>query len=83
MEVEEDFYSYEFSNDAGLAVYKDGEELFAALRQKEDEVLLAAQVGKALLIENRQLKEDRDTLQDKYMEQLEVRLETSFHLSKK
>ncbi|XP_056126985.1 BICD family-like cargo adapter 1 [Rhinichthys klamathensis goyatoka] len=71
MEVEEDFYSYEFSNDADLPVYKDSEELFAALRQKEDEVLLAAQVGKALLIENRQLKEDRDTLQDKYMQQLE------------
>lgn len=71
MEVEEDFYSYEFSNDAGLPVYKDSEELFEALRQKEDEVLLAAQVGNALLIENRQLKEDRDTLQDKYMQQLE------------
>ncbi|KAK7172266.1 hypothetical protein R3I93_004549 [Phoxinus phoxinus] len=72
MEVEEDFYSYEFSNGAGgLPVYKDREELFEALRQKEDEVLLAAQVGNALLIENRKLKEDRDTLQDKYMQQLE------------
>ncbi|XDV31770.1 hypothetical protein PO909_002729 [Leuciscus waleckii] len=71
MEVEEDFYSYEFSNEAGLPVYKDSEELFEALRQKEDEVLLAAQVGNALLLENRQLKEDRDTLQDKYMQQLE------------
>ncbi|XP_067307659.1 BICD family-like cargo adapter 1 isoform X2 [Pseudorasbora parva] len=71
MEVEEDFYSYEFSNDDGLPVYKDSEELFAALRQKEDEVLLAAQVGNALLMENRQLKDERDTLHDKYMQQLE------------
>lgn len=86
MEVEEDFYSYEFNNDDDLPVYKDSEELFAALRQKEDEVLLAAQVGNALLIENRQLKEERDALHDKYMQQLEVRLETSsshgrFHFS--
>lgn len=62
MDVEEDFYSYE-----------DSEELFAALRQKEDEVLLAAQLGNALLLENRQLKEDRDALHDKYTQQLEVR----------
>lgn len=73
MEVEEDFYSYEFSNDEDLPVYKDSEELFAALRQKEDEVLLAAQVGNALLLENRQLKEERDALHDKYTQQLEVR----------
>ncbi|XP_050985695.1 BICD family-like cargo adapter 1 isoform X2 [Labeo rohita] len=71
MEVEEDFYSYEFSNDEDLPVYKDSEELFAALRQKEDEVLLAAQVGNALLLENRQLKEERDALHDKYTQQLE------------
>ncbi|KAL0173602.1 hypothetical protein M9458_029570, partial [Cirrhinus mrigala] len=71
MEVEEDFYSYEFSNDEDLPVYKDSEELFAALRQKEDEVLLAAQVGNALLMENRQLKEERDAHHDKYTQQLE------------
>uniref|UniRef100_A0A9J8CBW6 Si:ch211-235m3.5 n=1 Tax=Cyprinus carpio carpio TaxID=630221 RepID=A0A9J8CBW6_CYPCA len=71
MEVEEDFYSYEFSNDAGLSVYKDSEELFAALRQKEDEVVLAAQLGKALLLENRQLKQERDALHDKHAQQLQ------------
>ncbi|XP_042626708.1 BICD family-like cargo adapter 1 isoform X4 [Cyprinus carpio] len=71
MEVEEDFYSYEFSNDAGLPVYKDSEELFAALRQKEDEVVLAAQLGKALLLENRQLKQERDALHDKHAQQLQ------------
>uniref|UniRef100_A0A8C1TH59 Si:ch211-235m3.5 n=1 Tax=Cyprinus carpio TaxID=7962 RepID=A0A8C1TH59_CYPCA len=71
MEVEEDFYSYEFSNDEGLPVYKDSEEVFAALRQKEDEVLLAAQVGNALLLENRQLKQERDALHDKHAQQLE------------
>ncbi|XP_016362263.1 bicaudal D-related protein 1-like isoform X1 [Sinocyclocheilus anshuiensis] len=71
MEVEEDFYSYELSNAEGLRVYKDSEELFAALRQKEDEVLLAAQVGKALLLENRQLKQETDALQDKHTQQLE------------
>ncbi len=61
MHVEEEFYSYE-----------DSEELFAALRLKEDELLLAAQLGNALLLENRQLKEERDALHDKYTPQLEV-----------
>ncbi|XP_051534491.1 BICD family-like cargo adapter 1 isoform X1 [Myxocyprinus asiaticus] len=71
MEVEEDFYSLELSADEDLPVCKDSEELFAALRQKEDEVLLAAQVGNALLLENRQLKEERQILHDKYTQQLE------------
>ncbi|XP_059370926.1 BICD family-like cargo adapter 1 [Carassius carassius] len=71
MEVEEDFYSYEFSHDGGPPVYKDSEDLFAALRQKEDEVLLAAQVGNALLLENRQLKQQRDALQEQHAQQLE------------
>ncbi|XP_051963430.1 BICD family-like cargo adapter 1 [Xyrauchen texanus] len=71
MEVDEDFYSFELSTDEDLPVYKDSEELFAALRQKEDEVLLAAQVGNTLLLENRRLKDELQKLHDKYAPQLE------------
>lgn len=68
MEVEDDFYSFELSNvtDEDAQVYKDSEDLFTA-----HEVLLAAQLGNALLLENRQLKEERQTLHDKYAQQLE------------
>lgn len=62
MEVDEDFYPFDLSND---------EDLLAALRQKEDEVLLAAQLGNALLLENRQLKEERQTIHDEYTQQIE------------
>lgn len=68
MEVEDDFYPFELSTDEDAQVYKDSEDLFTA-----HEVLLAAQLGNALLLENRQLKEERETLHDKYEQQLEVR----------
>lgn len=68
MEVEEDFYPFELSTDEDAQVYKDSEDLFTA-----HEVLLAAQLGNALLLENRQLKEERQALHDKYTQQLEVR----------
>ncbi|XP_059389525.1 BICD family-like cargo adapter 1 [Carassius carassius] len=80
MEVEEDFYSYEFSHDEGPPEYKDSEDLLAALRQKEDEVLLAAQLGNALLLENTQLKQQRDALQEQHAQQLEELEQGRFEL---
>ncbi|KAI4878917.1 hypothetical protein NFI96_025783 [Prochilodus magdalenae] len=68
---EEDFYPYELDAEEELPAYRDGEELLAALRQKEDEVLLAAQLGKALLLENRQLKEERVKLHEQYTDKVE------------
>ncbi|XP_022534796.2 BICD family-like cargo adapter 1 [Astyanax mexicanus] len=71
LEEEEDFYPYEFDPEEELPAYGDGEDLLAALRQKEEEVLLAAQLGKALLLENRQLKEERGKLHEQYADKVE------------
>ncbi|KAK3534368.1 hypothetical protein QTP86_014443, partial [Hemibagrus guttatus] len=60
MDLEEDFYPY-----------GDGGEVRAALRRKEEELVLAAQLGNALLSENRQLKEEKNKLLDQYTEKIE------------
>ncbi|XP_005157438.1 BICD family-like cargo adapter 1 [Danio rerio] len=84
MEVSEDFYMFEFSNaEDDAPVYQDSEDLFAALRQKEDEVILAAQVGNALLMENRQMKEERDTFLEKYTQQIEELQQSRYELQVK
>lgn len=64
MDLEEDFYPY---GDGGEVRVR------AALRRKEEELVLAAQLGNALLTENRQLKEDKNKLQEEYTEKIEVR----------
>ncbi|XP_066513758.1 BICD family-like cargo adapter 1 [Hoplias malabaricus] len=71
MELEEDLYSYDLDAEEELQDFRDGEEILSALRQKEEEVLLAAQLGKALLLENHQLKEERAKLHEQYTEKLE------------
>ncbi|KAF5898507.1 bicaudal D-related protein 1-like isoform X2, partial [Clarias magur] len=60
MDLEEDFYPY-----------GDGGEARAALRRKEEELVLAAQLGNALLSENLQLKEENNKLQEEYTEKIE------------
>lgn len=64
MDLEEDFYTY---GDGGEVRVR------AALRRKEEELVLAAQLGNALLTENRQLKEEKNKLQEQYTEKIEVR----------
>uniref|UniRef100_A0A3Q1FFQ0 Si:ch211-235m3.5 n=1 Tax=Acanthochromis polyacanthus TaxID=80966 RepID=A0A3Q1FFQ0_9TELE len=69
MDLEEDFY---FHYGAGeITDYQDPNELLAALKQKEEEVILAAQLGNALLLENRQLKEQSEKLHEQYADKLE------------
>lgn len=53
--------------------YRDPGELLAALKQKEEEVILAAQLGNSLLLENQQLKDHSDKLHEQYADKLEVR----------
>ena len=69
MEFEDGFFDYgteEITDD------QDPSELLAALKQKEEEVILAAQLGNALLLENRQLKDRSEKLQEQCTEKLEV-----------
>ncbi|CDQ67429.1 unnamed protein product [Oncorhynchus mykiss] len=76
VELEDGFY---FDYDAEeISGYQDPNQLLAALKQKEEEVLLAAQLGNALLLENRQLKEQSDKLNEQYAHKLEE-LEQSRH----
>lgn len=70
MGLEEDFYFYGAEE---MTDYQDPSELLAALKQKEEEVILAAQLGNALLLENRQLKEQSDKIHEQYADRLEVR----------
>lgn len=62
MSLEEDYYPY---GNAG--------EVRAALRRKEEELVLAAQLGNALLSENLHLKEENNKLHEQYTEKIEVR----------
>ncbi|KAG9351585.1 hypothetical protein JZ751_022836 [Albula glossodonta] len=69
MELDEEFYSFDYSEE--LSGFQDPNELLAALKQKEEEVILAAELGNALLLENRQLKEENDKLHEEYSDKLE------------
>lgn len=53
--------------------YRNPGEILTALKQKEEEVILAAQLGNALLLENQQLKDQSDKLHEQYADKLEVR----------
>ncbi|KAK0149873.1 BICD family-like cargo adapter 1 [Merluccius polli] len=50
---------------------QDPADLLAALKQKEEEVMLAARLGNALLLENRQWEERSDALHQQYTDKLE------------
>ncbi|XP_070762213.1 BICD family-like cargo adapter 1 [Enoplosus armatus] len=69
MDLEEDFY-FDYGAEE-ITDYQDPNELVAALKQKEEEVILAAQLGNALLLENRQLKDQSDKLHEQYADKLE------------
>lgn len=70
MDVEEDFYFPYRPQE--IADYQNPAELVAALKQKQEEVILAAQLGNALLLENRQLKDQCGKLHEQYADKLEV-----------
>ncbi|XP_077397167.1 BICD family-like cargo adapter 1 [Festucalex cinctus] len=76
MGLEEDFF-IDYGEEE-IVDYQDPGQLVVALKQKEEEVILAAQLGNALLLENRQLKEQSDKLHEKYADKLEE-LEQSNH----
>ncbi|XP_053176742.1 BICD family-like cargo adapter 1 isoform X1 [Scomber japonicus] len=69
MDLEGDFYIDYGAEE--ITDYQDPNELLAALKQKEEEVILAAQLGNALLLENSQLKDQSDKLHEQYADKLE------------
>lgn len=72
MDLEEEDFYFDYGAEE-ITDYRDPGELVAALKQKEEEVILAAQLGNALLLENRQLKDQSDKLHEQYADKLEVR----------
>lgn len=73
VDAEEDF-CFDYAGEE-MTDYQDPSELLAALKQREEEVLLAARLGNALLLENCQLKETNEELHAQYADKLEVRAE--------
>ncbi|XP_041796606.1 BICD family-like cargo adapter 1 [Chelmon rostratus] len=69
LDLGEDFY-FDYGAEE-ITDYQDPSELLAALRQKEEEVILAAQLGNALLLENRELKDQSEKLHEQYADKLE------------
>ncbi|KAJ0063368.1 hypothetical protein NL108_002669 [Boleophthalmus pectinirostris] len=70
MDLEEEDFYYDYGAEE-ITDYQDPGELVAALKQKEEEVILAAQLGNALLLENQQLKEQSVQLHEQYAHKLE------------
>uniref|UniRef100_A0A3Q3X1Q4 Uncharacterized protein n=1 Tax=Mola mola TaxID=94237 RepID=A0A3Q3X1Q4_MOLML len=69
MDLDEDLYFGCRAQE--MTDYRNPVELLAALKQKEEEVILAAELGNALLLENHQLKEQSDKLHEQYADKLE------------
>ncbi|XP_029027308.1 BICD family-like cargo adapter 1 [Betta splendens] len=67
----QEFYYDYGAVEMGLTDYQDPSELLATLKQKEEEVILAARLGNALLLENRRLKEQSEKLHEQYAGELE------------
>lgn len=58
--------------DAAQVVAAAGEDVWTQLRQKENDLQLAAELGKALLEKNEELKKQYDTVVEEYSKKLEV-----------
>lgn len=50
------------------------EDVWSQLQQKESDLLLAAELGKALLEKNEELKKEQERLTEEYSKKLEVRI---------
>ncbi|XP_069040432.1 bicaudal-D-related protein 2-like isoform X2 [Lepisosteus oculatus] len=70
LEPEEEFYSFDFDSE-DLSGCQDPSELLVTLKQKEEDLILAAELGNALLRENGELKEQNEKLHEKYADRLE------------
>lgn len=52
---------------------RDQEDIYAQLAQKEHDLTLAAELGKALLEKNEDLKRQNEVMEEEYADRLEVR----------
>lgn len=73
-EFERDFYNEIDENGEILAEDEDGDEndIYRQLAQKEKDLLLAAELGKALLEKNEEISQKYELLQEEYSQVVEV-----------
>ena len=72
----EDFYPYliemENSNDDDEGISSQGDDVYTQLAQKERDLILAAELGKALLEKNEALTRQNEQLNEEYTQKFEV-----------
>lgn len=71
--LEEDRFPFARDRIREVSAFVDTTDLLSLLKQREKEVHVAAELGKALLTENQDLKKEKDRLEEEYSQKLEVR----------
>ena len=79
MPGEQHLYDYITAMELGSATTTTNEDLYTQLAQKEQDLLLAAQLGKALLEKNEELSMQNEKMAEDYSKQLEV-IVSHFHI---
>uniref|UniRef100_UPI00398EA501 BICD family-like cargo adapter 1 n=1 Tax=Pristiophorus japonicus TaxID=55135 RepID=UPI00398EA501 len=69
--LEEDFFPFARDRVGDVSAFVDPADLLSLLKQREREVHVAAELGKALLSENQDLKRELEKLQGEYSQKLE------------
>ncbi|XP_041053832.1 BICD family-like cargo adapter 1 isoform X1 [Carcharodon carcharias] len=69
--LEEDLFPFTRDHVGDVSAFVEPAELLSLLRQREKEVHVAAELGKALLSENQDLKRENDKLQEEFTQKLE------------
>ncbi|KAF5287632.1 hypothetical protein FQA39_LY15835 [Lamprigera yunnana] len=64
-------YIYEMENRSAIQQNSNGEDLWTQLQQKENDLVLAAELGKALLEKNEELKKQHDETVEEFCKKLE------------
>lgn len=65
-------YIYDMEHRVELGGMSSPEDLWSQLQQKEADLVLAAELGKALLEKNDELKKQQDAIVEEYSRKLEV-----------
>lgn len=69
--LEEDRFPFARDRIREVSAFVDTTDLLSLLKQREKEVHVAAELGKALLTENQDLKKEKDRLEEEYSQKLE------------
>lgn len=65
-------YIFEMENRSAIPQASHSEDLWSQLQQKENDLMLAAELGKALLEKNEEMKKTHEATVEEYFKKLEV-----------